>query len=129
MASWFSTAFESVFGVGTVSSMSPLDVLGKLPIRTEYSAAEVADLEALAKRDPYELVRVFNDDGHPKWAAAVKSAADATTARDDRHQANIDQTARDIKRDAKQATKRGTSWLPVVGIVAAVVLLTQSGKR
>lgn len=129
MASWFSSAFESVFGVGSVQSMGPLDVLQKLPVRTEYSAAEADDLKALAQRDPYELVRVLNDDGHPKWAAAVKSAADATTARDDRHQANIDQTAKDIKQDATKATRRGASWLPVVGIVAAVVLLTQSGKR
>ena len=122
---WFSSTFEALLGVGSVDSMTPTEVLARLPVRDEYSEAESRELSQLAKEDPYELVRVFNDDGYPKWAAAVKSAADATTARDDRHLTNIKKTSGDIV----QAGRGGASWLPVVGILAAAILLTQSGRR
>jgi hypothetical protein len=126
---WFSEAFEGLLGVGSVDSMNPEAVLSRLPVRSEYSATEVAELEQLANEDPAELARIFEADGHPKWAAAIRSSFQAGEAREQRHQANIDQTARDIRRDASKVTRRGASWLPVVGILAAVVLLTQSGRR
>lgn len=125
---WFSDAFEGLLGVGSVDSMTPSEVLARLPVRNEYTESESRELHKLAREDPYELVRVLNEDGHPKWAAAVKSAADATTARDDRHLANIKKTGRDIQEDVGGAGRTGASWLPVVGILAAVVLVTQARR-
>ena len=125
---WFSQAFEGILGTGSVDSMTPPEVLARLPVRDEYTEAESRELSELAREDPAELVRVLRVDGHTKWAAAVESAADATTARDDRHQDNIKQTGRDIGRDAGQAGRGGASWLPVVGILAAVILVTQARR-
>ena len=126
---WFSSAFEGIFGVGSVDSMTPTTVLERLPVRDKYSEAESRELFQLAREDPAELVRVLEADGHPKWAAAVQSSFESGVARDGRHLANVQQTARDIGRDAGTVGRTGASWLPVVGILAAVVLLTQSGKR
>jgi hypothetical protein len=129
MASWYTSAFESVFGVGAVESMTPPDVLARLPVSSKYSQDESTELFLLAENHPMVLVRKLDNDGLPKWARAIEASIEAGTARDERHRSNIDQTARDIQRDASKVGKRGASWLPVVGIVAAVVLLTRSGKR
>ncbi len=126
---WFSSAFEGILGVGSVDSMTPTAVLERLPVRDEYTEAESRELYELAREDPAELVRVLEADGHPKWAAAVQSSFQADQARDRRHLANIKKTGRDIGRDAGKVGRTGASWLPVVGILAAVVLLTQSGRR
>jgi hypothetical protein len=125
---WFSSAFEGLLGVGSVDSMTPTAVLRQLPVRDEYTEAEAKELDQLASEDPAELVRVLNEDGHTKWAAAVRSAVEAGVARDDRHLANVKQTGRDIGRDARTVGRTGASWLPVVGILAAVVLLTQARR-
>ena len=116
-------------GTGSVDSMTPPEVLSRLPVLDEYTEAESRELFELAREDPAELVRVLRVDGHIKWATAVQSSLSAEQARDDRHLSNIKQTGRDIGRDAGQAGRGGASWLPVVGILAAVILLTQSGRR
>lgn len=126
---WFSSAFEGLLGVGSVDSMTPTSVLERLPVRDKYTEAESQELFELAREDPQELVRVLDADGYPKWASAVRSSFDAGQARDARHMANIEKTGRDIGKDAGKVGRTGASWLPVVGILAAVVLLTQSGKR
>jgi len=126
---WWSSAFESLLGVGSVDSMTPAGVLARLPVRDEYTDAEARELYQLADDDPAELARVLDADGHPKWAAAIRSSYDAEAAREGRHVENIRKTGRDIGRDAGRVGRTGASWLPIVGIVAAVVLLTQSGKR
>ena len=108
--------------------MTPTAVLERLPVRDEYTEAESQELYELAREDPAELVRVLEADGHPKWAAAVQTSIDAGQARDGRHLANVRQTARDIGKDAGRVGKTGASWLPVVGILAAVILLTQARK-
>ncbi len=125
---WFSSTFESLLGVGSVDSMTPTAVLRQLPVRDEYTGAEAKELDQLASEDPTELVRVLNEDGHMKWAAAVQSSIDAGQARDGRHLANLKKTGQDIGRDAGKVGRTGASWLPVVGILAAVVLLTQSRR-
>lgn len=109
--------------------MTPTAVLERLPVRDQYSEAESRELFELAREDPAELVRILKADGHPKWSAAIQSSFKAGKAREDRHLANIEKTGRDIGRDAGKVGRTGASWLPVVGILAAVVLLTQSGKR
>ena len=125
---WFSDAFEGLLGVGSVDSMTPPEVLARLPVRDEYSAAESSELFELARNDPAELVRVLRVDGHPKWASAVQSSLGAEQSREQRHTENIDQTARDIGQDARKTGRRGASWLPVVGILAAVILVTQARR-
>jgi len=52
--------------------------------------------------------------------------ADATTARDDRR--HLAKKTADLGRNARQAGRGGASWLPMVGILAAVVLVTQAWR-
>ena len=125
---WFASAFEGLLGVGSVDSMTPPEVLARLPVHDEYSEAESRELFELAQEDPAELVRVLRVDGHPKWSAAVQSSLSAEQSREQRHTENIDQTAHDIQRDARRTGRVGASWLPVVGILAAVVLVTQARR-
>ena len=125
---WFSSTFEALLGVGSVDSMTPTEVLERLPVRDEYTEAESRELFDLAREDPAELVRVLRVDGHPKWSTAVQSSLSAEQSREQRHTENIDQTARDIQLDARRAGRGGASWLPVVGILAAVILVTQARR-
>ena len=125
---WFSQAFESVLGVGAVDQQTPAEVLERLPVDSEFSAAEAAELRDLARSDPGLLVDVLAERGKPKRAAAIRSSLDADQARDARHADNVRQTAEDIGRDARDAGRKGTNWIVVGGIVAAVVLLTQSDR-
>ena len=115
-------------GTGAVEQPSPVDVLDRLPVDSEFSAAEAAELRNLARTDPGLLVDVLGERGKPKWAAAVRSSLYSTELRDERHRANVEQTARGIQRDAGQVVRRGPNWLLLGGIVAAAVLLTQSDR-
>lgn len=115
-----SSAFETVFGVGSVDQPDVDDVLNRLPLATEYTPAEIDTLYDLG---PTALAARFRSDGLPKWAAAVESADASEVAREERHRANVRQTAADIQRDAGKVGRRGTNLLPVGLLLAAVLLL------
>ncbi|MDT9547651.1 MAG: hypothetical protein RI826_09995 [Chlorobium phaeovibrioides] len=122
MSAW-GDAYEWAMGTGAVDSSGPDAVV-------ELARKRITDIDddewwaATERADWNEAAERFDAEGHPKWADAIRHAAGASQARDDRHTDSIQKAARDTKRDTIRAARKSRSLLPVAlaAIVAAIVV-------